>query len=278
MNQMAEILENPVPEGTVYEGLRVTQQPAPFIKRFFAYSVDIGIISAVLYGVFIVLLLAGALSIPFFKALADSIHSPKAVAAGGLFILIIVLLGILVAYHAYFILFESRQGLTPGKRVFGLQVVSLNGNRLTLGQCVLRDMFRYIDCGLVIPGVASILMTKRSQRLGDLAANTLVTYSAHKEQAANYLYVKQDDYLLLKEQWSPSPVPIKVCEEYLGFAYPVFFQGKGTSDQTQIDAWRQLALQYVHPQNQQSVDSTTILLFFAEVCFQTIQFKQRSHR
>jgi uncharacterized RDD family membrane protein YckC len=33
---------------------------------------------------------------------------------------------------------------------------------------------RYIDCALVIPGLVCILATERRQRLGDLAAGTLV--------------------------------------------------------------------------------------------------------
>ena len=68
-------------------------------------------------------------------------------------------------------------GQTPGKRAMGLRVVSDRGVPITAAQAVLRNLVRVVD-GLVpfcfLLGLSSMLLTKRFQRLGDLAAGTMV--------------------------------------------------------------------------------------------------------
>lgn len=69
------------------------------------------------------------------------------------------------------------RGRTIGKRLLGLQVVDERGLNLTLRQIVLRNLFRLVD---ILPsmfylvGATSCLLSKRCQRLGDIAAGTLV--------------------------------------------------------------------------------------------------------
>lgn len=67
------------------------------------------------------------------------------------------------------------QGRTAGMRVFGLRVVSEDGSRPDVGQFFVRWAGLLIDgiaFGLV--GLVSIWVTKRGQRIGDLAAGTVV--------------------------------------------------------------------------------------------------------
>jgi len=70
------------------------------------------------------------------------------------------------------------RGQTIGKRVLRLRVVDARGLRLTWAQVVLRNVLRFID-GLpllyLVGGIAA-LVNRRSQRLGDLAADTLVVW------------------------------------------------------------------------------------------------------
>lgn len=85
------------------------------------------------------------------------------------------------------VLFEAgKRGATPGKRAMGLRVVQTSGAPITFGQAVVRNFLRFADSfpsipGMPIPsmgfGLASCLATKRFQRLGDLAAGTLVIYN-----------------------------------------------------------------------------------------------------
>jgi uncharacterized RDD family membrane protein YckC len=68
-------------------------------------------------------------------------------------------------------------GQTPGKRFLALRVVSDFGVPITGAQAVLRNLVRAVD-GLVpfcfLLGLSSMLLTKKFQRLGDLAAGTMV--------------------------------------------------------------------------------------------------------
>lgn len=81
----------------------------------------------------------------------------------------------------YSVVFEAgKRGATPGKRMFGLRVVQESGAPITIGQAVVRNFLRFID-GMPMMftygiGMASCLATKRFQRLGDLAAGTVVIY------------------------------------------------------------------------------------------------------
>lgn len=68
------------------------------------------------------------------------------------------------------------RGQTLGKRVIGLRVMDEHALRLEFSQIVVRNLLRFID-GLplfYLTGGVACFFTKYSQRLGDLAANTIV--------------------------------------------------------------------------------------------------------
>ena len=79
---------------------------------------------------------------------------------------------------AYFFLHESRTGSTPGKRRYGLTVVTLDGDRPAAGALALRNALRLIDSFPVFyaSGLASLMRTgrRRRQRIGDVVAGTTV--------------------------------------------------------------------------------------------------------
>jgi len=68
------------------------------------------------------------------------------------------------------------QGKTVGKRIFKLRVVDEHGLQLTFGQIVVRNLMRGVDCLplLYLVGGSACVLSRRSQRLGDLAAGTVV--------------------------------------------------------------------------------------------------------
>ena len=80
----------------------------------------------------------------------------------------------------YPVIFEAgKRGATPGKRLLGLRVVQATGSPITLGQAVVRNFLRFIDSMPLFTyafGMTSCLASKRFQRLGDLAADTVVIY------------------------------------------------------------------------------------------------------
>lgn len=77
----------------------------------------------------------------------------------------------------YFVLFEGlANGRTPGKRWMRLRVVSVRGERVSIFASIVRNLVRIVDflpTGYLV-GMICMLVTKRDQRLGDLAAGTIV--------------------------------------------------------------------------------------------------------
>jgi uncharacterized RDD family membrane protein YckC len=82
-----------------------------------------------------------------------------------------------VAQIGYGIVLEWRwRGQTVGKRLFKLRVIDSQGLRLQLSQIAIRNLLRLIDSLplLYLVGGTASLFSRKYQRLGDLAANTVV--------------------------------------------------------------------------------------------------------
>jgi uncharacterized RDD family membrane protein YckC len=111
----------------------------------------------------------------------------KAVLVGLLMIVLLALIGvgaalvilpeIAMTMLVYDVLFETlAAGRTPGKRISGLRVVRSSGRPVDLSASAVRNAVRLVD-GLplsYLPTIVSILLTRRNQRPGDLAADTVV--------------------------------------------------------------------------------------------------------
>jgi len=85
--------------------------------------------------------------------------------------------GFFAVFWGYDVAFEVlNSGRTPGKAANGLRVVRESGAPVTFGPSAVRNVIRIIDLlpGTYLVGITSILVTKRNQRVGDLAAGTLV--------------------------------------------------------------------------------------------------------
>ncbi|MEW6477714.1 MAG: RDD family protein [Actinomycetota bacterium] len=95
--------------------------------------------------------------------------------AGGFVAAVGVLAAFLVLF-GYDVAFETlASGRTPGKRAAGLRVVRLGGEPVGFMASAVRNLLRLIDMQLLYAvGAACVLFTARNQRLGDLAAGTLV--------------------------------------------------------------------------------------------------------
>ena len=71
---------------------------------------------------------------------------------------------------------EARTGQTPGKKLMGLRVVRRDGASPDALAALIRNLLRVADFlpGFYFAGLASCLMSSQCQRLGDLAAGTVV--------------------------------------------------------------------------------------------------------
>jgi len=91
----------------------------------------------------------------------------------------LVLIIIFLVEWFYPVVFEVlNKGMTPGKSALGIQVLNSDGTPIGWSPSMLRNILRTVDFlpffyGL---GFVSMLMNQRFQRLGDLAADTLVAY------------------------------------------------------------------------------------------------------
>lgn len=84
-------------------------------------------------------------------------------------------LGVVVG-TVYHVLLEGLLGRTVGKAAVGIAVVREDGGPCTLRAATVRTLGRFVD-GLPVAylvGIASILLTERRQRLGDILASTVV--------------------------------------------------------------------------------------------------------
>ena len=75
----------------------------------------------------------------------------------------------------YYIVCEAATGATLGKRMVGIRVVDEDGDRVTLGAAVIRNLLRLVDAlFFYLVGFLFALTSSRGQRLGDRAAHTIV--------------------------------------------------------------------------------------------------------
>jgi uncharacterized RDD family membrane protein YckC len=139
----------------------------PF-RRLPAYLIDCAII--------VFSLLVSLFAVALFGALGG---------LGGVAFGVWLLVAFVVSWF-YFGLFEAFwNGQTPGKRLLGLRVLSVDGQPINAMQAVVRNVLRAVDsmpivgaAELSIPfymvGLAAMALSDRYQRLGDLACGTIV--------------------------------------------------------------------------------------------------------
>ena len=125
-----------------------------------------------------------------------------------------------VGYPMYYALMEAlNKGQTLGKLALGIRVVNQQGDILTFSQTILRGILLLIDLLLSfgVVGCLFITATRNRQRIGDLAAATLVVETIpiqrkslldnYSEQTLynrtpefpNVRFLKEDDVVLIKE-------------------------------------------------------------------------------
>ena len=146
-------------------GINLDAQVVGPIPRFFAFAIDLSI-----RGILVFML--SLASIPF-----------GAFGLGGGFFLIFLFL----VEWLYPVLFEVFwRGQTPGKKALGIAVINDDLTPVTLGPSMVRNLLRTIDFLplLYLVGLVTMLCNRRFQRLGDLAAGTLVISTREFARAA----------------------------------------------------------------------------------------------
>jgi uncharacterized RDD family membrane protein YckC len=92
------------------------------------------------------------------------------------------------------------QGQSVGKMLMKTQVVKLDGSRPTLGAFLMRWLLFMIDGPLTsYMGLIVMVLTRNNQRLGDLAAGTIVI----KKQKYKKIQISLDEYDYLQKNYTP---------------------------------------------------------------------------
>jgi uncharacterized RDD family membrane protein YckC len=115
------------------------------------------------------IMVAGLVAVSFFASVLSGDLPGLATA--------LVSIAAFMVVFGYFVLFEAfGSGRTPGKRVVGLRVLALDGGRASFWRIVIRNVVRFIDYlpAAYLVGMISILVSEKHQRVGDLAAGTMV--------------------------------------------------------------------------------------------------------
>jgi uncharacterized RDD family membrane protein YckC len=135
-------------------------------SRFLALAVD----TLIQVGGFVLLVALAALA---------NMGRVDVAAAFGTWALAIILIVAFLLYYGYYAAFEALwNGQTPGKRAIRLRVITTAGRPITPYDAILRNLLRIVDQlpGIYTVGLLSIFFTERNQRLGDLAADTVVVH------------------------------------------------------------------------------------------------------
>lgn len=76
---------------------------------------------------------------------------------------------------AYYVIMEKTSGATLGKKALGLQVVRKDGKEMDWVASIVRNLLRIVDgIGFYLVGAIVIWVSKEKQRIGDMAAGTMV--------------------------------------------------------------------------------------------------------
>lgn len=90
----------------------------------------------------------------------------------------LMLIGFFLLEWFFPVIFEINSGATPGKKAMGLVVVHDNGTPVSLSASLIRNLLRVADFFPLLygAGLISMLSSRNFQRMGDMAAGTLVVY------------------------------------------------------------------------------------------------------
>lgn len=119
------------------------------------------------------------------------IHNMNNSFALGLSIIIVV-----VFYIFYDLLCEIfMNGQSIGKKIMKIKVISLDGGRPSVGQYILRWLFRIIDFGLTWGGCGLITaaVSEKNQRIGDMVAGTTVIRTSPSTRMKDIAFTPPED-------------------------------------------------------------------------------------
>ena len=183
----------PVP-GEAFQEVRSAEQVALHFPiagpgtRVLAYAADAVVIVAIQMSAIVILMLTTPLGDALSKLLKPYLDQMQGGGGGGTkpeevvmtlgtLVIALLIIGQLIVEWAYFMISEQLTGgRSIGKRLVGLRVIGQDGLPLTPRASLVRNLLRAVDVlpGSYVVGLVAIVASPKGQRLGDLAAGTIV--------------------------------------------------------------------------------------------------------
>ncbi|MDN5287300.1 MAG: hypothetical protein JWR38_3574 [Mucilaginibacter sp.] len=167
------------------QNIDIDYEVAGLGDRILARIVDMGVFMGITYALYFVCII-------FFLSVFER--------GGGLPAALIV---IAVIYSLVFVFYDLVaeiffNGQTIGKFAIKIRVVSISGARPTMGQFLLRWIFRLVDFGLTfgIGAVIAVAVSDKKQRIGDMVAGTTLVKTKPRTELADLFFTSpEDDYV-----------------------------------------------------------------------------------
>lgn len=161
--------------------VRIEQTPASIGERILALIIDYVLISIYLFSTTYI----------FYETITT--YTPS---------IVVYLVCIYFPAFFYFLLCEVfNRGQSVGKKIMNIRVVKVDGSTPGISAYMLRWLLFVIDGPLTGGlGFIVILLTKNNQRLGDLAAGTMVL----KENSYRKIHVSLDEFDYLSKTYRPT--------------------------------------------------------------------------
>jgi len=169
-----------MPDSTIIteQFVRINQTPASIGERIFSDIIDLIVIYVYLY-----------VSLHLLLQVEDSL---------GTKINFFLYTDLLLALGYPFLCETFNRGQSLGKYLLNIRVVKTDGSTPSMGAYLMRWLFLLVD-SLCLVGALIILFTKNNQRIGDLAAGTMVI----KEKNYRKIHVSLDEFDYLTKDYHP---------------------------------------------------------------------------
>jgi len=162
---------------TTTQNIDIDYEIAGLGERILARLIDIGL--------FVLIFLLGVI----IASITNSI-----VEGSGLVIILVIYFTLFVLYDLLFEIFMNGQSV--GKRIMKIKVISLDGGRPTVGQYLMRWIFRIVDFALIEPGLVALVVaavSEKPQRLGDIVAGTMLIRTVPRTKMDNIVFMPMYD-------------------------------------------------------------------------------------
>ncbi len=163
---------------TTPQNIDIDYEAASLGDRLLGYLIDI-VAFVVLWLVFVIIGLAGM----------DGFGNVGI----GVPLVLIILAFIYVFYDLLMEVLTNGQSI--GKKVMKIRVISLDGGRPSLGQYLIRWLLRLVDSVMTggLLALLSIIFSEKHQRIGDIAAGTVVVKTHSRTTAKHLVFVPPTD-------------------------------------------------------------------------------------